>query len=374
MDFCFDAVIIDTSALENYQFDFYGWTTQTLPSFFDLLKEQRIGLLIHPVLDGEIKKHLAHSQLLEKFNGLQQNFQRNKEFYKLIGISPEDAIKRLSELDVEKTLLLRYAELFSDATTLPFPSPEIIFERYFSSSPPFSENGNKKSEFPDAFIIESVYNFLKSNPYKNILVISKDGDWKQAFEKVERASFCESIDDALKMIQNTEKIESVVSGCEEDIIEAISLQAECECYNLPEYEIPDYSDVEISSLEVEQIGCFTPLRITPSAVLFKCIAQITVNGASRIIDEDRSVWDHEGKEYMYISYSDISFKNGHSEIECEISIEFSPEDDDYTANVTDTKILEKYAIDIDLDGADITVEYCSDDDLALEALREDHGR
>ncbi len=52
----------------------------------------------------------------------------------------------------------------------------------------------------------------------------------------------------------------------------------------------------------------------------------------------------------------ISFKNGHSEIECEISIEFSPEDDDYTASVTDTKILEKYAIDIDLDGADITVD------------------
>lgn len=372
MDFCFDAVIIDTSALENYQFDFCGWTTQTLPSFFDLLKEQRIGLLIHPVLDGEIKKHLAHSQLLEKFNGLQQNFLRNKEFYKLIGISPEDAIKRLSELDIEKKLLSKYNDLFGDATMLPFSSPEIVFERYFSSAPPFSENGNKKSEFPDAFIIESVISFLKTNPYKNILVISKDGDWKQAFEKVERASFCESIDDALKMIQNTEKIESVVAACEEDILEAIKFQAECECYNLPEYEIPTYEDVEISSIEVKDIGCFIPLRITPSTVLFKCIAQIIVNGSVRIIDEDRSIWDHEDKEYLFVSYSDISFKNGHAEIECEINIDFSPEDDDYTASVTDTKILEKYAIDIDMDGADITVDECSEDQLAYAALLEDH--
>lgn len=374
MDFCFDTVIIDTSALENYQFDFCGWTTQTLPSFFDLLTEQSVELLNHPVLDGEIRKHISHSQLLEKVNGLQQNFQRNKEFYKLIGISPEDAIKRLSGLDVKKTLLSRYTELISSATMLPFPSPDKIFEKYFSSVPPFSENGNKKSEFPDAFIIESVCSFLKSNPYKNILVISKDGDWKQVFDKEERASFCESIDDALKMIQNTEKIESIVSNCEKDIFKAIQFQAECECYSLPEYETPEYADVEISSIEVKDVDYFTPLRITPSTILFKCIAQISVNGSSCIIDEDRSVWDHEDKEYVYISYSDISFKNGHSEIECEISIEFSPEDDDYTASVTDTKILEKYAIDIDLNGADITVDYCSDDDLALEALREDHGR
>jgi len=372
LDFCFDAVVIDTSALESYQFDFCGWTTQTLPSFFDLLTEKRVGLLNHPVLDGEIRKHISHSQLLEKVNGLQQNFHRNKEFYKLIGISPEDAIKRLSELDVVKKLLSKYNELFEGATILPFSSPDIVFEKYFSSVPPFSENGNKKSEFPDAFIIESVIGFLKSPPYKNILVISKDGDWKQAFENVERASFCESIDDALKMIQNTEKIESVVAACEEDILEAIRFQAECECYNLPEYEIPEYADVEIASIEVKDIGCFIPLRITPSTVVFKSIAQIIVNGSTRIIDEDRSVWDHEDKEYMYVSYSDLSFKNGHSEIECEISIEFSPEDNDYTARVTDTKILEEYAIDIDLDGADITFDDCSEDQLAYETLLEDH--
>lgn len=116
MDFCFDAVIIDTSALENFQFDFCGWTTKTLPSFFDFLKEQNIHLLSHPVLDGEIKKHIVHSQLLEKINGLQQNIQRNKEFYKLIGVSPEDAIKRLSELDIDKMLLSEYNNIFCNAT------------------------------------------------------------------------------------------------------------------------------------------------------------------------------------------------------------------------------------------------------------------
>lgn len=372
MDFCFDAVIIDTSALENFQFDFCGWTTKTLPSFFDFLKEQNIHLLNHPVLDGEIKKHIVHSQLLEKINGLQQNIQRNKEFYKLIGVSPEDAIKRLSELDIEKMLLSEYNNIFCDATMLSFSSPEIIFEKYFSSCPPFSESDNKKNEFPDAFIIESVNDYLRKNRFHNVLVVSKDFDWKKAFEKVERTSFCDSIDDALKMVQSTEKIDYIVSDCKIEILEAIQFQAEYECYSLSDFEMPANADVEIMSVKVGDINDIIPLRITSSTILFKCSAHLFVAGSTRIINEDRSFWDHEEREYLFISYSDISFKNGQANVECEITIDYSPESDDYTAQVSDARIIEKYAIDIDLNGADIDEEECSDDQLAYEALLDDH--
>jgi hypothetical protein len=372
MYFSFDAVIVDTSALENYQFDFCGWTTKTLPSFFSFLKEQKIGLLNHPVLDGEIKKHILHSSLLERINGLQQSFRRNRDFYQLIDISSEDAIKRLERLDVENKLLSEYNAFFHDATMLPFPSPEMVFEKYFGSCAPFSDNGNKKSEFPDAFIIESVIDYLKQNSFANVLVISKDGDWKHAFEKVERASFCDSIDDALKMIQSTEKIETIVAACKKDIIEAICSQAENEYYNLPDYEIPTYEDVIVSRVEVEDIETIIPLRITASTVLFKCAAHIVVNGSTRIIDEDRSCWDHEEKAYLFISYSDISFEKGQADIECEITIDYALEGD-CSAHVSDIRIVSKYAIDIDLDGAEISEYECSDDQLAHEALLEDHG-
>lgn len=373
MDFNFDAVIIDTSELEKYQFDFYGWTTKTLPLFFSFLKEQKISILNHPVLDGEIKKHISHSLLLERINGLHQNFQRNKDFYKLIGISPEDAIKRLSELNVEQELLKEYNSFYGESVMLPFSSPEKVFDEYFNSCPPFSETGNKKHEFPDAFIIESVKDYLKKNPLSNILVISKDSDWEQAFKKVERVSFCDSIDDALKMIQSTSKIETIVSDCKKDIIKAIQSQAEFECYNLSDYEMPIYEDIDISSVKVEKIANIVPLRITSSTVIFKCIAQIIVNGSTRIIDEDRSCWDHEEKAYLFVSYIDISFEKGQSDIECEITINYSSEENDYTSEVSDARIIEKYAIDIDLDGADITIYECSDDQLAYEALLEDHG-
>lgn len=144
MSFGFDMAIIDTSALENYQFDFCGWTTKTLPTFFELLNELKIVILNHPVLDMEIRNHIDHSKLIERIDGLQQSFKRNKDFFRLIGISPEDLMKRLSEIDVRGTILQKYDALLSSATMLPFSDPEKIFDKYFNSCPPFAETGNKK--------------------------------------------------------------------------------------------------------------------------------------------------------------------------------------------------------------------------------------
>lgn len=210
------------------------------------------------------------------------------------------------------------------------------------------------------------------NPLINILVISRDVDWKKAFYNENRISFCESIDEALKTIQSTEKLETIVTRCKNEILKDILLYAENEYYDLPGYELYNDSDVEISSLRVIDIDDFIPMHITSSSVLFKCVAHLSVDGSTRIIDEDRSYYDREDRKYYYIACSDISFRNGRSEIECEIKLDFSP---DYeNADVTDIKLIDKYGIDIELGEADISEEYCSDDELALEAIIEDHYR
>ncbi|QSD76591.1 DUF4935 domain-containing protein, partial [Listeria monocytogenes] len=43
-------------------------------------------------------------------------------------------------------------------------SIEEIFKKYFDAKPPFQTNENKKSEFPDAFIFESVIDWVKNDP------------------------------------------------------------------------------------------------------------------------------------------------------------------------------------------------------------------
>lgn len=61
-----DAVIIDTSALEAKQFDFLGITSEVVPAFYDLLRQKDIKLLSHPVLQGEVKKHILFSDLIKR--------------------------------------------------------------------------------------------------------------------------------------------------------------------------------------------------------------------------------------------------------------------------------------------------------------------
>ena len=61
-----------------------------------------------------------------------------------------------------------------------------VFKLYFHSDPPFSDD--KKSEFPDAFSIGSLLNFVIEKKI-NMIVVSRDGDWKKALYGRERIQF-----------------------------------------------------------------------------------------------------------------------------------------------------------------------------------------
>lgn len=363
-----DAVIIDTSVLEKYQFDFLGWTSRTLTSFYNLLWEKDIDLLNHFVLDNEIKKHIPKSSIIERTEKLELTLKRNKDFLRLIDISAEDSIEKLKKLDLKQALLAEYSNLYSKSKMLPFTEPEDVFKAYFNDEPPFNTANDKKSEFPDAFIINAVKKYVEDNQSINVLVISDDSDWHTAFKTAERISICNSIDDAILTIQNADKIMPIIEEKTEEILSAISFWADCEAYDISEYETTD--DVYVKDVKAKSIYDIIPLKISASSVLFKCTATLKVNGSTRVIDMDNSYYDKEDRTYYYIAYSDIEFENAEGCVECEINLDFSS---DSIESSIDAKIITKFDIDLDLEDAEITTTACSEDELALEVLREDKG-
>lgn len=60
-----------------------------------------------------------------------------------------------------------------------------IFDDYFSCKPPFEHNEQKKSEFPDAFAVESIKSFFNEEYF----VISRDKGWKRALANEEDCTF-----------------------------------------------------------------------------------------------------------------------------------------------------------------------------------------
>lgn len=371
MDKIFDAVVIDTSVLENHQFDFLGLTSQTLPAFYDLLLEKDIILLNNFVLENEVKKHIPRSALIERTEGLEQTFRRNKDFLKLIKISAEESIAKLKELNLKEEILQEYQKRYSDAVMLPLAESSEVFIAYFLEEPPFNSSNNKKSEFPDAFIIKSIKKYVEQNQFSNILVISNDRDWHNSFETTERISVCNTIDEAILVIQNAEKIMPIISENTEEILSSISFWADCEAYDIPEYET--VNGVDIKGVTAERIYDFIPFKVSSSSVLFKCTCDLKVNGIARILDEDRSYYDKEDRKYYFVSYSDIEFENAEATVECEIKLAFSDDETDISADIENTRIITKFDVDLELKNASISVAECSEDDLALEALREDMG-
>ena len=100
----------------------------------------------------------------------------------MIDVSTEDLIRRLDEINMEKSLIDKFDFFYKRAISVPYVSAQEVFYDYFNSAPPFSVTGNKKSEFPDAFILKGITEYCKNNANSTVLVISNDTDWKRALE------------------------------------------------------------------------------------------------------------------------------------------------------------------------------------------------
>lgn len=347
-----DAVIVDTSALEAKQFDFLGISSEAVPAFYDLLHHKKITLLSHPILSGEIKKHILSSDLAKRPDELQKTFARNKTVLEMIGISPEEATKKLQELSLGRRLISAFEEKYRDAVSLKYSSPAKVFEDYFSVKPPFSSSGSKKSEFPDAFVLMSIKDYVKANPMSSVLVISKDDDWRDSVSDIDHLSFAGSIEDAIKAIQSAEAILPSFQTAYEEIKDKIAWVAMGECFDLDNYEIVD--DIETTNIRVSNLrDDIIPLRITKTEALISCSAELSVDGTVTVVDEGRSYYDPEYDTMRFLAHSKADFKNAPADIECEIKLRFDPDDPEGTVEVDNVKINYRFSITLDLEQADV---------------------
>lgn len=76
-------------------------------------------------------------------------------------------------------------------------SPEKVFNRYFSEAAPFesSKGKNRKSEFPDAFMLEAIAEFFLEKK-ERAYVVTKDSDWETFCNK----TYIDIFDDRLAFI------------------------------------------------------------------------------------------------------------------------------------------------------------------------------
>lgn len=375
MDHKIDAVMIDTSIYHKNQCDFRGITKSIIPMLLQLLEANNITLLTHPVLESEIKKHIGESELVSRIGNLQTSLRKYNKQLQMIDISTEDLIRRLDEINIEKSLIDKFDLFYKHAISVPYVSAQEVFEDYFNANPPFSTTGNKKSEFPDAFILKGIIEYCKNNANSTVLIISDDSDWKHTLEENKQIVQVDSLEAAMLLLweqldDKSDLYQMLISQTKSDIYTKISDAALNEAFCIDDIDTAEEVDIEkVSVVDINDI--IVPLEVTQNSVLLQITATLSANGCSEFFDENRSVWDSEDRCYYFCAYTRLTFQNALAEVDCEVEINFSDDGSLSQVELSSVKLINKWDIFLNLDEAetienDVT-DYGEDDYRAEQA-------
>ena len=366
MDNAITAVMIDTSAYHNRQCDFSGMTTAMIPTFLRLMESNHIPVLSHPILDGEIRKHIDESDIIKKTQNLTGAIKKSKGVLASLGLSSAELMEIITAEKVKGILLDAYEDFSKNFIMLPYVKAQEVFADYFSAKPPFSATGAKKAEFPDAFILKGLLQYCAKNIDAQILVVSSDADWKKTLLNHPQITLVGTLQEALAFMlpRLDDKVEFVSRIWSENIPQimvAVSSAAECEAYSVDD--IYELEDIEITNVRAtNMVGNMTPLEISDDSVLIHATVSLAVDGVAEYCDESRSVWDKEDQTYYYKAYTRRHFWDASAEAECEVRLSFPADGSMRNIVVQEVRITNKWDISIDTSNADTSEEDITDED------------
>lgn len=396
MNTIYNIALIDTNIFVRNNSDFIGIRSTKLPSLFETLRLKEITLLQSDIIDQEVKKHISESTLVKESIKLKEIWNKNLRLLEHYNIKIEDP---LLKADVEKDLFDAYSKEYTHSIHLDYPHVQDVMEDYFESRPPFSSTGDKKHEFPDAFVIRAVKDYLIVHPEDTLLIVSDDKDWKAAFENHSGVTFCDSFERALELLHNTDNRipQSIISEMVKVNLQELAKFAESEFENQTYYidEFGDDEEIDVDQMYGYDIDCsddyIIPLRITSDAIGLQTSIKCLADGEGTVFDSERSYWDSEDHEWAYRAYSYIKFKKAMIESPCEIGISYNIDGlgnlDDLmnmdeesrlkvikaNSRVDDFRLTNYGNLKLELDYRSTESLQLDEDDLANMALREDKG-
>lgn len=255
------AFSIDTSVYDAQHFGFEAGLLATLTQF----KDSEIRFLMVDMVRYEVTEHIKAEAKL-----VRSQFQNAmKPLLNAWGTSNEvrNRIKELvfgDDTEVERTeeRVSRFEEITGSelVCVADYANSKDVVDLYFKKSPPFSER--KKEEFPDAFILMALEGWAEENEVK-VIVIAKDGDWRQFCEHSPNLVYVDDLslglsvfnvnaNDALALVKRL-----IVAGefgdflellCNEMNVESFKISATLEASSSYSYE-EDLNEITIDSIE-----------------------------------------------------------------------------------------------------------------------------
>jgi hypothetical protein len=158
-------VFVDTEAYVRERFD---WGSKSFSRIEDLVKKRQIQVLTTSITRREVQNKIS-----EALGHARSALKKHEVIIEQLGIPTKNA-----DHDADERLLNQFDDFLKKirATAVPLTNDlEKLFSDYFQRLPPFSDG--KKSEFPDAAVVDALRSF-SSLKKKKIYVVSGDPDLK----------------------------------------------------------------------------------------------------------------------------------------------------------------------------------------------------
>jgi len=230
---------------------------------------------------------------------------------------------------------------------------ELIFDHYFNEYAPFSTKEKKKSEFPDAFVIQSIKDFVSKTRNK-IIIVSNDPDWENSFLDNEHIVFMNKIHEALNYINEINRNNSAqyyFELVEEELYKLLINEIE----NASFYDVnsPETKDVEIDDVGVKEITDICLLSVDDYEVIISGVAEAEISIHANVFDEGNSFWDNEENAYIIKEYTPTAIflsesvyfeatipinENGTYDDSCSIEINALNDENDFEFDVIEDAI------------------------------------
>lgn len=170
-------IFLDTQVFEAESFNF---RTTMLVSLEKQVERGTVRLILTDITVREVKARIEKT-VLAQLEGLKK-FKRNARVLRSSTLSEVKAALHLDENNVIADLRQQFEEYIQRTKaeiidTFALPAGP-VFEEYFANRPPFG-TGDKKAEFPDAFVVNGLVEWAKKNA-ENLYVISGDKPFRSA--------------------------------------------------------------------------------------------------------------------------------------------------------------------------------------------------
>jgi len=194
-------------------------------------------------------------------------------------------------------------------------NPAIIFDNFFAEKPPFQRKG-KKSEFPDAFVLEAV-NQASLKMSELIYIVSADQDMKDLCDGLDNLVYLEKVDDLIDLaIRNAEKLkkpanyaDQIYSHLESAIMGEIKSQLDTMDFEHDDLDV--WNDEELTGVTIDNVIFKNKnlLDVSEHHADYELEVDVELTASYSISDYDRSPWDPEDKAYVFVFTNDVIKKH-----------------------------------------------------------------